>query len=40
MPTTLVVDASRVIRWADVHPDFSTRTEPADIAAAVSRYLA
>jgi peroxiredoxin len=39
MPTTLVVDASRVVRWADVHPDFSMRSEPADIITAVRRYL-
>lgn len=31
MPTTLIVDESGVIRWIDVHSDYSTRTEPAEI---------
>ena len=34
MPTTVIVDADRTIRWIDVHPDFSTRSEPAEILAA------
>ncbi len=35
MPTTIIVDADRVIRWIDVHPDYSTRSEPGEILAAV-----
>jgi peroxiredoxin len=35
MPTTLIVDADGTVRWIDVHPDYSTRTEPADILAAL-----
>ena len=35
MPTTVVVDAEGVIRWIDVHPDYSSRSEPAEIVAAV-----
>ncbi|MEV8267332.1 peroxiredoxin-like family protein [Microbacterium sp. NPDC076911] len=35
-PTAIVVDASGVIRWIDVHPDYSTRSAPADILAAVN----
>ena len=35
MPTTVVVDAAGVIRWIDVHPDYSSRSEPAEIVAAV-----
>lgn len=35
MPTVVVVDADGVVRWIDVHPDYSHRTEPADIVAAV-----
>ena len=31
---TFIIDAYRVIRWIDVHPDYSTRPEPADILAA------
>jgi peroxiredoxin len=40
MPTVIVVDADRVIRWIDVHPDYTTRSEPADILAAVDEALA
>jgi peroxiredoxin len=35
MPTTVVVDASGVIRWIDVHPNYTTRSEVPDILAAV-----
>jgi peroxiredoxin len=35
MPTTVIVDADHVIRWIDVHPDYSTRSEPAEILAAL-----
>ncbi len=34
-PAVLVVDRDRVLRFVDVHPDFVTRTEPADILEAV-----
>ena len=35
MPTTLAVDANRVVRWIDIHPDYSNRTEPGAILAAL-----
>lgn len=35
-PTVLVVDRERVIRYIDVHPDYTIRTDPADILAAVN----
>ncbi|MFI5610353.1 peroxiredoxin-like family protein [Amycolatopsis sp. NPDC051903] len=35
MPTVVLVDAEGVIRWIDVHPNYSTRTEVADIVAAL-----
>jgi len=35
MPTTLIVAPDLTVRWVDVHPDYSTRTEPADILAAL-----
>lgn len=35
MPTTIVVDADHVVRWIDVHPDYTTRSEPIAILAAV-----
>lgn len=39
MPTVVLLDADRTIRWIDVHPDYTTRTEPADVLAAVDRAL-
>jgi peroxiredoxin len=36
MPTVIVVDAAGVIRWIDVHPDYTTRTEPDQILHAVT----
>jgi peroxiredoxin len=35
MPTVVVVDAGGVIRWIDVHANYATRTEPAQILEAV-----
>ncbi len=40
MPTVVVADAGGVIRWIDVHPNYSTRSEPAQILAAVDSMLA
>jgi peroxiredoxin len=34
-PSVVVVDRDRVIRFADVHPDYTTRTEPAQLLEAV-----
>jgi peroxiredoxin len=31
MPTVLIVDAEGTIRWIDVHPNYTTRSEPGDI---------
>ena len=31
MPTVVVADADHTIRWIDVHPDYTTRTEVTDI---------
>ncbi|HEX4226271.1 MAG TPA: peroxiredoxin-like family protein [Pseudonocardiaceae bacterium] len=36
MPTTAVVDANGTLTWIDVHPDYTERTEPAAILAAVA----
>jgi peroxiredoxin len=35
MPAVIVIDADRRVRWADVHPDYTTRTEPAAIVDVV-----
>jgi peroxiredoxin len=40
MPTTVIVDADHVIRWIDVHPDYTTRSEPSEILAALDRVAA
>jgi peroxiredoxin len=37
MPTVAIADASGMLRWIDVHPDYTTRTEPAVILAAIDR---
>jgi peroxiredoxin len=39
MPTVAVVDAGGTIRWIDVHPNYTSRSEPADILAAVDAHL-
>ncbi len=36
----MVVDAAGTIAWMDVHPDYTSRSEPADILAAVDRAVA
>jgi hypothetical protein len=35
MPSTLIVEQDLTVRWVDVHPDYSTRSEPAEILAAL-----
>jgi peroxiredoxin len=39
MPTVLLLDADSTVRWIDVHPDYTTRSEVADILAAVTTSL-
>ena len=34
-PTTAILDAGRTLRWIDVHPDYSTRSEADDIITAL-----
>lgn len=36
MPTVVVLDADGTVRWIDVHPNYTTRTEPSAVLAAVS----
>ncbi|MFC1420107.1 peroxiredoxin-like family protein [Streptacidiphilus cavernicola] len=36
MPTVAVVDRRGTLRWIDVHPNYTTRSEVADILAAVA----
>jgi peroxiredoxin len=35
MPTTLILDPDLTVRWIDVHPDYTTRSEPAAILEAL-----
>lgn len=37
MPTVVIADAGHIIRWIDIHPDYSTRTEPAHILSALDQ---
>lgn len=37
MPTVVVVGADNVIRWIDVHPNYTTRSEVSDILAALDQ---
>ena len=39
MPTVIAVDAAGVIRWIDVHRDYTTRTEPGQILQAVTQTI-
>ncbi|MEH3155594.1 MAG: hypothetical protein PGN29_09690 [Gordonia paraffinivorans] len=34
-PTVVVLDAARTVRFIDVHPNYTTRTEPSQILGAV-----
>jgi peroxiredoxin len=35
MPTVAIIDGDLRLRWVDVHPDYTTRTEPEQILAAL-----
>jgi hypothetical protein len=37
MPTAVILDADHVLRWIDVHPDYSTRTEAQQILDALDQ---
>jgi peroxiredoxin len=37
IPTVVLVDGDGVIVWSDIHPDYTTRTEVADILSAVAQ---
>jgi peroxiredoxin len=39
IPTVAVIDAEGVIRWIDIHPDYATRTEVADIVKALDTLI-
>jgi alkyl hydroperoxide reductase subunit AhpC len=33
IPTVALIDPEGTIRWIDIHPDYATRTEVAEIIA-------
>ena len=37
MPTVIVLDANRIVRFIDVHPNYTTRTEASEILAAIEQ---
>jgi peroxiredoxin len=39
MPAVIVVDAAGVIRWIDVHRDYTTRTEPDQVLQAITQTI-
>jgi peroxiredoxin len=39
MPTVIVIDASGIIRWIDVHHDYTTRTEPDQVLQAITQTI-
>ena len=39
MPTVVIADADGVIRWIDVHPDYTTRTEPEQVLRAITQTI-
>jgi peroxiredoxin len=39
MPTVIIVDSAGVIRWMDVHADYTTRTEPDQVLQAIAQTI-
>lgn len=39
MPATVILDRNRTVRWIDAHPDYSTRTEPRQVIAALDHLV-
>ncbi len=37
MPATMIIDTDHIVGWVDVHPDYTTRSEPGQILAALER---
>jgi len=37
MPTVIIVDSAGVIRWIDLHADYTTRTEPDQVLHAIAQ---
>jgi peroxiredoxin len=39
MPAVVIADAGGVIRWIDVHPDYTTRAEPGQVLQAATETI-
>lgn len=39
MPTVIVADAARVIRWININRDYTTGTEPHQILQAITQTI-
>jgi len=39
MPAVVIADADGVIRWIEVHPDYTTRTEPGQVLQALTETI-
>jgi peroxiredoxin len=39
MPAVIIADATGTIRWIDVHPDYTTRTEPEQVLRAITQTI-
>ena len=39
MPTVIIVDSAGIIRWLDVHADYTTRTEPDQVLQAIAQTI-
>ncbi len=39
MPTVVIVDSAGVVRWIDVHADYTTRTEPDQVLRAIAHTI-
>jgi peroxiredoxin len=39
MPTVIIVDSAGVVRWIDVHADYTSRTEPDQVLRAIAQII-
>ena len=39
MPTVIIVDSAGIVRWIDVHADYTTRTEPDQVLRAIAQII-
>jgi peroxiredoxin len=39
MPTVALIDSAGILVWIDIHPDYTTRTEPAQVLDAIREHI-